>query len=441
MRFPNCARSRARAVFLSRLAAILATVSTVHAPIQAAEVLSLTRAQQVAVARSTQLSAKDFATDAAREMAVAARQLPDPVVRAGIDNLPINGADQFSLTSDFMTMRRVGISQELVRREKRALRGQRFDREADKAAAERSETLALVQRETAVAWVDRYFAEASLAVLSDQAAQSKNEIQAAEGAYRAGRGTQADVYAAQSALALYEDRASEAARRVSNAKVMLTRWVGDQAGLALGPPASFDHIRINPHDLEKTLAHHPRIAVLNQAEALAAAEARLATANRKPDWTVEMMYQQRGPAYSNMVSVGFSLPFQLDRKNRQDREVSARLAGVAQARAERDDTLREHVGQTQVLLNEWQNYRERAVRYRDQIIPLASARTRASLVAYGGGKSVLNDVLLARRNEIDVRLQAIALELDAAKLWAQLNFLLPDHTVGLNPQNPIPRNP
>ena len=35
-------------------------------------------------------------------------------------------------------------------------------------------------------------------------------------------------------------------------------------------------------------------------------------------------------------------------------------------------------------------------------------------------------MLLARRNEIDVRLQALQLEIDTARLWAQLNFLFPE---------------
>ena len=33
------------------------------------------------------------------------------------------------------------------------------------------------------------------------------------------------------------------------------------------------------------------------------------------------MYSQRGPAYSNMVSLNVSLPLPWDRKNRQDREL------------------------------------------------------------------------------------------------------------------------
>ena len=35
------------------------------------------------------------------------------------------------------------------------------------------------------------------------------------------------------------------------------------------------------------------------------------------------------------------------------------------------------------------------------------------------------DVLLARRNEIDVRVQALQIEMETARLWAQLNFLYP----------------
>jgi hypothetical protein len=34
-------------------------------------------------------------------------------------------------------------------------------------------------------------------------------------------------------------------------------------------------------------------------------------------------------------------------------------------------------------------------------------------------------LLLARRSEIDLRLQALQLEQDTARLWAQLNFLIP----------------
>lgn len=82
-----------------------------------AQTLSLQEAQRRAVDRSRQLAAQDSAVRSSREMAVAAGQPLDPVLKAGIDNPPINGADQFSLTRDFMTMRRIGVMQEFTRGE------------------------------------------------------------------------------------------------------------------------------------------------------------------------------------------------------------------------------------------------------------------------------------------------------------------------------------
>src|SRR5512132_4427994 len=101
-------------------------------------------------------------------MAVAAGQLPDPTLKLGIDNLPVEGADAYSLTRDFMTMRRIGVMQEFTRGEKRQLRTARFEREAERAGAEKSATLAMIQRDAALAWLDRYYAEATAAVIAEQ---------------------------------------------------------------------------------------------------------------------------------------------------------------------------------------------------------------------------------------------------------------------------------
>lgn len=409
-------------IVLTLLVGALALATTVFA---AETPLTLAEAQRRAVERSRQLASQDFAVSASREMAIAAGQLPDPVLKLGVDNLPVNGPDRFNLTNDFMTMRRVGVMQELTRADKRRFRSERYEREAEKSLAEKSMTLASIQRDTALAWLDLYYVQAAAAVIAEQGAQARLEVQAAEGAYRAGRGSQADVFAARSALATFDDRASEIQRRVANAKTMLARWIGQAAEMPLAGKPATEAIRLDPATLDTQLAHHPQIAVLSKQEEIAAAEAKLAQANKKADWNVEVMYAQRGPAYSNMISVGVSIPLQWDQKNRQDRELSSKLAMVEQVKAEREDMLRAHVAETRSMINEWQNGRERHTRYEKELIPLANERTLAAIAAYRGGKTSLADVLLARRNEIDVRLQALQLEADTARLWAQLNFLFP----------------
>jgi len=390
-----------------------------------AQTLTLEEAQRRAVDRSRQLVAQDSAVRSSREMAVAAGQLPDPVLKAGIDNLPVTGPDQFSTTRDFMTMRRIGVMQELTRGEKRDLRAQRFEREAEKGVAEKAMATASIERGTALAWLERYYAEAMLKVGAEQMEQVKGEIAAAEAVYRGGRGSQADVIGAHSTLAALEDKASEFRRRVLVGKTNLARWIGEGADAPLAAPPAMDAVRLEEGTLDQDLLHHPEIAVLAKQEEIAVAEAKIAQASSTPDWTVEVAYQQRGPLFSNMVSVGVSVPLPWDRANRQDREVASKLAMADQARAQREEMLRAHAAELRGMLAEWRNGRERLVRYKNDLLPLAAERSKAALAGYQGGKTGITDLLLARRNETDVQMQAVQLEMDTARVWAQLNFLIP----------------
>jgi len=407
---------------LCSLVLIVAVAPIAHA---ADTALTLSEALRLAAERSRQLAAQDSAAMASREMAAAAGQLPDPTLKFGVENLPVNGPDAYSLTSDFMTMRRIGVMQEFTRGEKRQLRAERLEREADRTLAEKSATLATIQRDTALAWLDRYYAEAMAAQVAELIAASRLEIEAAGSAYRSGRGGQADVFAARSAVVALEDRSSEIGRRIRNAKTALGRWVGDAANAPLAGKPDIDTVRLDARALETELAHHPQISLLDRQAEIATTEARLAQANRKADWSLEVMYSQRGSAYSNMVSVGVAIPLQWDQKGRQDRELAAKLAMADQAGAQREEALRAYAGEVRGQIEEWENGRERRARFERELLPLARDRTQAVLAAYRGGKGSLNDVLAARRNEIEVRIQALQLETDSARLWAQLNFLLP----------------
>ena len=133
-----------------------------------------------------------------------------------------------------------------------------------------------------------------------------------------------------------------------------------------------------------------------------------------------------------------SIPLQWDQKNRQDRELAAKLAISEQARAEREEALRARIGEVRAMITEWENGRERIARYRRELIPLARERTKATFAAYQGGKANLTDMLLARLNEIDVRMQALQLEMESARPWAQLNFLFPED-VGASHTSVVPR--
>jgi len=393
----------------------------------AADMLGLEQALRLASERSRLLAAQDSAAAAARDMAVSAGQLPDPVLKAGINNLPTDGADRFSLTRDFMTMRSISVMQELTREGKRRARSARYEREAEVAEAARGAALADLRRDTATAWFERHYLERMLALLREQRAEAALQVDAADAAYRSGRGMQAEAFAARSAVALIDDRLQQTERELANAAVRLARWVGDAAGQPLAAPPDM----AAPHDahaLDDRLARHPQLALMARQEEVARAEAEVARANRQPDWSVELMVSQRGPAYSNMVSLGVSIPLPWDRANRQDRELAARLALAEQLRAERDEAAREHQAETRSWLQSWQGNRERLAHYDRALIPLAAERTHAALAAYRGGGGPLSAVLDARRMEIDTRMDRLRLEMETAALWARLEYLLPADT-------------
>jgi outer membrane protein TolC len=393
-------------------------------------VLTFDQALRLAQDRSRQLVAQDYAAASAREMAVAAAQLPDPTLTAGINNLPINGADKFSLTRDFMTMRSVGVMQEFTRDDKRQARAARFEREAEVAQAGRTQMLANLQRDTALAWLDRYYQERIREVLTAQRDEARLQVEAADAAYRGTRGSQADVFAARTAVAQIEDRIAQADLQIATAKSRLARWIGDSAGLPLGTAPAMEAATVESTGVEVHVLHHPQIDLLLKQEQVARAEVDVAQANKRADWSAELMYSQRGPAYSNMISINFSIPLQLDRKNRQDRELAAKLALIDQLQAQRDEVTREHVADVRTWLQQWRSSRDRLARYDSSLLPLAAERARAAAAAYRGGSAPLATVLEARRMEIDIRLERVRLEMENAGAWAQLEYLIPQTGLG-----------
>jgi outer membrane protein TolC len=403
------------------LAGALCAAAAVHA---ADPPLSLGEAQRLAVERSRQIDAQRLGVDAAREMAVAAGQLPDPVLSVGVENLPVEGPDRFSFAREGMTMRRIGVMQEMTSREKRDLRAERFEKEALKGLAEQEATRATIHRDAALAWLDAWYSEAMAGVLAEQRLRGLQEAQGAEAEYRAGRGSQADVLMARANLSMLDDRAAELERKAKNARTMLARWAGAEADRRLAPKPDIGRVKIAAHDLDQQLAQHPEIAVLARQEEMAGAEARLARANRTPDWSLELAYSVRGSMFGDMVSLGVKMPLPWDRANRQDRELAAKLAAVSQAQALREEALRQHVAEVKAMFNEWESNRTRLVRYEREIVPLAASRADASLAAYRGGKAGIGEVLAARRGELDAKLQALQLEAETARIWAQLNFLV-----------------
>ncbi|WP_434033915.1 TolC family protein [Cupriavidus sp. a3] len=388
--------------------------------------LSLSEAVALASSRSTDAETSRSAVQSAIEMVVAGRQLPDPVLKVGVNNVPANGPDRFSLGTDSMTMRSISLMQEFTRSAKREARAQRFEAEASSAEAQRTAALATVQRGAATAWLDRWYAERANSVLTEQAQSIKLMVDAAQAAYRGNRGSRADIVAAELELRQLQDREDEARATLASARVMLRRWVGEAADLPLAEkrPGFEAPAWLNTLDADG-VAQLPDVAAAEAQVGVAEAESRVARENKLPDVSVELMYSQRGPAYSNMVSLNVSLPLPWDQKQRQDRELAAKLAQADAARAQAEVVRRGLISQLRGKQAELALSQARLERYRSATVPLAKAQTEAALTAYRAGAGTLTAVADASRKALNISLERLKLEAATARLWADLTFLMP----------------
>src|SRR5689334_24662412 len=302
-----------------------------------AQPLSLAEAQKLALKEAPALAAQEAALRAAREGAAGADQLPDPKLIAGLDNVPVEGPDKWSLTKDSMTMRRLGVMQDFVLPGKLRLRGERAAAEVSKESAALAVAQANIRRDVSLAWIDVWVAERQLAALRDLEKESALGVTAAEAALAGGKGSAAEPFAARWSATQLTDRMIEARRAITKARAQLGRWIGAEAARSLGDAPDFTRFAHAHSDLLGDLDRHPHVAMYEPMEAMARADVALAEASKSPDWSVELTYNARGPEFGNMVSLGVKVDLPIFEGKRQDPAIRAKLAAAEKVRAEAEE--------------------------------------------------------------------------------------------------------
>ena len=411
--------------------ALMALVLCAHAQFalaQAAAPLSVFEAMALAERNAPALDARRFAVDSSQAMAESARALPDPRLRIGLDNWPIESSDKFSTGRDFMTMQRIGLSRDMPREEKRELRSARYGLEARREAAMLDDARLMVRRDAATAWVERSYAEAAARLIDDLRREARTQYEVLIGQVRAGRAAPIDALTAQSQLRVLDDRGAEFARQGARALAQLERWLGDAAGRPLDVwrpgDAKVDPVGLaNPQQAQHPQhPQHPHLAAFAHAEAQADNEIAQAKAQEKGDWGWEVAYQKRGRQFTDMVSFGIVIDLPGFGEKRIAPEVRARQAQREAAARNREDAQRQHALDAKLALTDWNAANARRATFDDTLLPLAKDRVDQAMATYQSGAGKLAEVLEARRQWLEVRLAQLQLEQDAARAWAQIQY-------------------
>jgi outer membrane protein, heavy metal efflux system len=390
------------------------------AQVVVADPLSFKDALSIATRVSPEVAVQTARVESARSSSKAAGALPDPKLVVGVDNLPVTGAEQGSLTRDFMTMRKIGVLQEIPNAGRRDAREAEAAAVIEQAQAEQRVTILSVRRDTALAWLTRYYLERKAALLDDLERENALFEQTVQARFSAGNGNPADVIEPEQEAADIADRRDALAGDLAQAKSMLKRWVGAAAEEALAgdPPAlSMDTALLRAHVHE-----HPELAVFAPMAEKAQAEVHEAEAAKRPDWGLELSYGRRGSDFSDMVSLEITIGLPIFAGSRQDPMIAAKRQDLSRIESERDVMLRDHTQELEASLAEYEVRTRQLARLRDERLPLAHQKVDYEFASYRAGKVDLSVLLTARRELIDERITELELAGQREATLAKLYF-------------------
>src|SRR6266436_8054427 len=138
--------------------------------------LSLDEAARLSLNDQPILSGREAVINADERQAVAAAQLPDPKLSGGLKDLPIDTNEAFSVRRDNFTEFTVGLSQDLPRADKRRLKGERKQLDAETERAALNNDRRAIRRDTSLAWLDVYEAEQGLTLARKLTAEAALQV-------------------------------------------------------------------------------------------------------------------------------------------------------------------------------------------------------------------------------------------------------------------------
>jgi outer membrane protein, heavy metal efflux system len=382
--------------------------------------LTLEEALQLAEDQAPALDAQRASLDAARSSAIPAGALPDPKLRLGLQNVPIEGDARWQLDEESMTMQMVGLSQDVPNRAKRRARVEGAQASIALAGAQQQLTRLQVRQQTAEAWITVLATERKLALFSELYRENELLSRAVNARLAGGRGMATDSILPRQEAALLADQEDALRRDQAISRAALRSWIGDAAEQPLSGslPAwagDFEHYLNN-------IVHHPALQTFDSLSRQREAEVAEAVAGRTPDWGWGLDYQRRGRGFGDMVSLSLSFDLPVFAGSRQNPRIAAEQARLSEVGFQREALLRQYQSALAEDFAEHLRLEHALARLEQTFLPLAEEKVRLAMADYRSGRGELGAVIAARAELIETRLRGIDLARDKALAKARLHF-------------------
>jgi outer membrane protein TolC len=385
--------------------------------------LTLAAAEELALNQEPGQTEMLARAEALEEESVAAGQLPDPMLRVGLANFPLQSG---GFTTEGMTQAQLGFRQAFPPGETRAASTRQFQSLAlemrQRADGRGRDVLSSVRQ----AWLETYYWQRAHAIVDQSRPFFADLVVVTRSMYSVGRKDQQDLLRAELELSRIDDRLIDINKKHERAIAALSEWIGADARRPIVETLPAWQPVPTLEMLQSNLLSHP---VLQAADArIDAQQARVDIAEEryKPGWAMDLGYGYRdgylpnGAPRSDFVSLSFTMDLPVFRKNRQDRKLAAALSQRRAANDSKEQLYRRLNSRLEAEYAQIIDLERRIELYERQILSLAEAYAQAALVAYQSDTGDFADVMRGYIDDVNTRVDHIRLQVERAQSYTTL---------------------
>lgn len=382
-----------------------------------------------ALRSNPEIQAAQREREAAEQRIKPAGALEDPMLEAGVINLPVPSG---SFRREDMTMKMLGLSQKLPYPGKRGLREDVATKEAELVGYGYGETLNRVTRDVRIAYFDLAFIAESTRLVAQNKLVLDQFLKIAESRYTVGMGTQADVLKAQTQLSKMVDELIRLDRERPSVEAELVRVLGRRSDVIELDAARIPELRPVALEFgtlrEAAVKNRPQLLGLQTAIERAGKALELARKDYYPDFEARFAYGQRdatsaGDRRDDMVSItlAINLPVWRDTK---------RGPRVAEAVAMREQALEMYRAQENELTSKLRQQIAMAEQsakshqlYASTILPQAHLTVEAAISAYRVNRADFLTLLDSQMTVFGYETSLAQAAVNYQKSLAEIDFL------------------
>ena len=362
------------------------------APASYAQSIGYEEALRAAVSEQPQVRARELQLEARRSVADAADELPDPRLRAGIQNLPVAGPAAFEIDRQLPTQIQVGVEQDIPNLAERHARARMAVADIDLASAQLTRAQLTARLGAGEAWISLTYTQQALNVIDEALRQIERLVPLARSAVAAGSARPAESLEIRRAVLEVEDMRTRLEGDLDAARAMLARYAAVQGAVATGAIPAAD---VDAERLRATLELNPDIILAIAQVRQADARIDLARSEKRPDFGINVSYGRRDPMFGDVVSVMGSITLPIFAGRRQNPRIAAAEAEASAAQAIQLDRLRELQAQFEADLAAWRSAYRQWQRATEELLPLAQSRADLERASFAANRAELLDVIEA----------------------------------------------